>query len=116
MKKSREEVERELRAKAEEAIARTLEWYEKNEAPTLSEIEREVLKMRQILSEEMTRILIQGQATVHPETKPYCQGCGKELREKGTKPKTIECLIGQVKLERGYYHCSTCKTGIFPPG
>ena len=116
MKKSREEVERELRAKAEEAIARTLEWYDKNEAPTLSEIEGEVLKMRRILSEEMTRILIQGQATVRPATKPNCQGCGKERKDKGTKAKAIECLIGQVKLERNYYYCSTCKTGIFPPG
>ncbi len=115
MKKSREEIERELRAKAEEMIAKTLEWYEKHEAPTLSEIEKEVLRMRQVLSEEMTRILIHGQASVHPEKRPDCPECGQRLRNKGEKPKTVECLIGQVKLERACYYCPRCKTGFFPP-
>ena len=116
MKKSREEIEKEMRAKAEEVIARTLEWYDKTEAPTLSEVEAEMLKMRRVLSEEMARILIQGQATVHPESTPYCAKCGGCLEDKGEKVKTIDCLIGQVKLERSYYHCSRCKVGFFPPG
>ena len=115
MKKSREEIERELRAKTEEKIAETLAWYEKHAAPTLSEIEGEVLKMRRLLSEEMARILIQGQASVHPEKKPECPACGQGLRDKGEKPKTVECLIGQVKLERAYYYCPRCKAGVFPP-
>jgi hypothetical protein len=116
MKKSREEIEREMRAKAEEVIARTLEWYDKTEAPTLSEVEAEVVKMRRVLSEEMARILIQGQASVHPESRPYCAKCGGRLEDKGEKRKTVDCLIGQVKIERSYYYCPRCKVGLFPPG
>lgn len=85
--KSREEIEREMRAKAEEVIAKTLEWYDKVEAPTLSEIEAEILKMRRALSEEMARIVIEGQETVRPETIPVCRQCGHRLQEKGEKGK-----------------------------
>lgn len=41
--------------------------------------------MRRVLSEEMARIMIQGQETVHPETIPLCRQCGHRLWDKEEK-------------------------------
>lgn len=31
------------------------------------------------------------------------------------RPKTFTCLLGAIRFERAYYHCSHCHHGIFPP-
>jgi uncharacterized protein with PIN domain len=45
-----------------------------------------------------------------------CQTCGREMRNKGRKRKTIESRGGGIVLERGYCYCTECGAGIFPPG
>lgn len=32
----------------------------------------------------------------------------------GRRPKTFTTALGEVRLERAYYRCSTCNTGICP--
>lgn len=115
MKKSREEVEQEIRVKAEKLIAETLANLDQIGKPTLTDIEGEILKMRQALSEEMARLIIQAQEDVHPEGGVVCHQCGQRMQDKGEKEKTVDSLIGQVHLERSYYYCPTCREGLFPP-
>lgn len=115
MKKSPEEVEKEIRIKAEALIAQSLANINQIGNPTFSDIEREILKMRQALSEEMARLIIQAQEKVKPEEGVVCQQCGQRMKDKGGKEKTVDSLIGQIHLERNYYYCPTCRGGIFPP-
>ena len=44
-----------------------------------------------------------------------CPTCGREMRLKGAKPKSVETRAGSVKAQRDYYHCPICEQGAFPP-
>jgi hypothetical protein len=38
------------------------------------------------------------------------------MHYKGMKEVTVEGRMGRAKLERGYYYCDRCKSGLFPTG
>lgn len=44
-----------------------------------------------------------------------CPECGGKLRNKGKHTKRQVTLRGEVDLERVYYQCEVCGTGVFPP-
>lgn len=115
MKKTREELGQELRQKTEIMIEEVLDWYEANERPTMNQIEMEVLVIREKLGQATAGALIQAQEAVHPEQVPVCPKCQEPMRHKGEKRKSIDGLIGTVGIERVYYYCSECETGLFPP-
>ena len=116
MKKTREELRQELRQQSEILIEEILDWYEANEAPTMSQIEAHVLVVREKLGQETARHLIQAQEAVHPSTAPPCPECHQPMRYKGDKGKRVGGLIGEVAMRRAYYHCPDCQAGLFPPG
>jgi len=116
MKKRREELRQDLEEETEKLIEEILDWYEANERPTMSQIEREVLTIRERLGQATTHKLIQAQEAVHPEKVPVCPKCQEPMRYKGEKRKSIDGLIGSVGVERAYYYCSECEAGLFPPG
>jgi hypothetical protein len=43
-----------------------------------------------------------------------CPRCRGDARFVGYRDKTLVGLLGEVRLERGYYHCSQCGRGFFP--
>jgi hypothetical protein len=43
-----------------------------------------------------------------------CPHCGEAARFVGYRGKGIDSLVGEVHLERGYYHCRHCGRGHFP--
>jgi hypothetical protein len=100
---------------AEAEIEQLLDWTETTEAPDLGKIEEVVLKIRQRIGESMTREVIANQAAVRPVPGPTCPECKQEMHYKGMKTKEITSLIGEVKLNRGYYYCDHCQSGLFPP-
>ena len=106
----------ELMKEAEAVIDDLLDWHETTERPNLSQVEAEVLELRQRLSEEMAVTVIEHQAAVRPVPGPRCGCCGQEMRYKGMKEKTVMSWVGALRLERGYYYCDRCRTGLFPPG
>jgi len=116
MKKTRDELRQELRQKSEILIEKTLDWYEANGTPNMSQIETHVLDIREKIGQETARILIQAQEAVHPPTAPLCPECQQPMRYKGGKGKSVDGLIGEVGMERAYYHCPDCHKGLFPPG
>lgn len=105
-----------LMKEAESTIDELLDWGDSTAKPTLSEIERVVLKLRQRLSEEMAREIIASQEAKHPAVGPPCPKCGQEMTYKGQKRVTPQTWVGDVEIERGYYHCGRCKVGFFPSG
>lgn len=40
--------------------------------------------------------------------------CGKVARYAGRRTKTFTTALGEMTLERAYYHCEACKSGFFP--
>jgi len=43
-----------------------------------------------------------------------CPHCHDEARFVGYRPKKIVSLVGELRLERPYYHCSSCGQGRWP--
>jgi hypothetical protein len=40
--------------------------------------------------------------------------CGKKARYAGRRTKRVESVLGPLRLERAYYHCSSCGHGFCP--
>ncbi|MBE7468668.1 MAG: hypothetical protein DPW09_43855 [Anaerolineae bacterium] len=116
MMKSRAAIKAELMKKAEAVIDELLDWHLATDQPNLTQVEGKVLELRQRLSEQMAETVIASQAAVRPVPGPSCAGCGREMRYKGMKENTVLSWVGELKLERGYYYCDQCRTGLFPPG
>jgi uncharacterized protein with PIN domain len=116
MKRTREERRAALEAKAKELIDELMEWSEETERPNLTQIEDEILRLREVLSEVMLETVMEDQESQTPVAGPRCPKCGKEMHYKGGKSRQVTSRVGEVKLKRGYYYCSRCKESLFPPG
>ena len=115
MKSSREERKARLMKVAEEVIDELLDWSETTAQPNLTEIEALVKRLRKRLGEQMACEAISTQEARQPVPGPQCPECEREMRYKGLKGVTVESWVGDLDIERGYYHCPDCKVGIFPP-
>jgi uncharacterized protein with PIN domain len=114
MKLSRAQKKAKLEAAAE-LIESLLEWDEENEAPNLSEIEEEVLLLRQRFGQALAATVLEGQEAQQLAENPVCPECDEVMRTKGKKRKGVESRVGSLEVERGYYYCPRCKRGFFPP-
>ena len=114
--RKRAELKASLMKEGERVIEELLDWSAETAEPSLGQIEEVVLKLRQELSEKMAVGVVSSQEAVRPVPGPLCEGCGEEMRYKGTFPKQVSSWVGEVKLERGYYSCGPCQRGLFPPG
>jgi hypothetical protein len=116
MKRSQQEKKELLNRKAAELIEQLLEWEDGNPRPTLTQIEDEILHLRKELGKEMAKLVLEEQGTKAQVPGPDCPRCGEEMRYKGQKRDRVESRIGALEIERGYYYCPECRTGLFPPG
>lgn len=116
MKLSRAQKKAEMEKAAKEIIEALLDWDEENETPTLRAIEDELLQIRKRMGQELASQVLENQEATQPVENPSCPHCGKEMRYKGKKPTVVESRLGELKIMRGYYYCSHCKCGLFPPG
>lgn len=116
MKQTRVQKETQLRKAADEMIEAFLAWDEENSAPNLTEIEEVILALRRRMGEEMLGVALGGQEQRQPVESPLCPECGAKMRTKGQKRRAVESRVGGIEMERGYYYCACCQSGIFPPG
>jgi hypothetical protein len=114
--KSRAARKAELMSEAEARIEELLDWAEKSEVPTLEEIEGTVLRLRQQIGEQMAQAVVEGEDARRPVPEPNCRQCGKRMSYKGQKKKAISSWVGELELQRGYFYCEDCASGLFPPG
>jgi hypothetical protein len=115
MKRSQDQVRAELLAEAQAVIDELLAWERQAGAPNLTEMEDKVLALRQRLGQCLLEAVIEDQEVRQPAEPPICPTCREALRYKGQKGTTIESRLGGVAVERGYYYCARCKSGLFPP-
>ena len=116
MKRTRDQLKAELLSEAEEVIDELLEWHEDTEGPTLTEIEDVILKLRQRFGKRMAKVVVGDQEAVRPVPGPLCETCGQEMHYKDMKAVTVEGRTGENRIERAYYYCNRCRSGLFPPG
>lgn len=45
-----------------------------------------------------------------------CPDCGQAMSYKGKSRREVTHLEGELGLERAYYYCTACESGIFPLG
>jgi hypothetical protein len=116
MPRTRAEIKAALQAEAERLIDALLDWTDKTEAPNLTQIEDEVLKLRQQFAEKLAEAAVDGQATADPLT-VTCPQCRRAMHQKKKRQRRrVESRIGGVALKRAYYYCDHCRVGLFPPG
>ena len=116
MKKTREQRQSELQTKANEIIQQLLDWTDQSDKPNLTQMEDEILTLREEMSRAMLASMLNAQEATQPAEGGKCPSCGGTLRFKGRRTGQVESRIGATGLERGYYYCPACQTGIFPPG
>lgn len=82
---------------------------------TLATLTQAVLAARQELTGAIVTELIE---QTHPEVLAQqtasCPHCGRELLARGTPCRTVETLVGAVRLERPYFYCVACRFGFSP--
>jgi hypothetical protein len=116
MPRSRAELQAELEAEADRLIAALLDWTEQTNAPDLTAIEDEVLKLRQEFGERLAAAAVEQQPTVAPLTMK-CPTCDRPTHQKKIRQRRrVQGRVGGVALSRAYYYCDRCQVGLFPPG
>ena len=116
MPRSRAELQAELEAEAARVIGALLDWTDYTEAPTLTQIEDQVLKLRQQFAEKLAEAVVDRQAAVDPLT-VKCPQCGRPMHPKKKRQRRrVQSRVGGVPLKRAYYYCEACRVGLFPPG
>ena len=92
------------------------DWTDRTEAPNLTQIEDEVLKLRQQFAEKLAEAAVDVQATTDP-LRVACPKCGRPMHlKKKRHRRQVESRVGGVPLKRAYYYCDHCRVGLFPPG
>ena len=116
VKAYKEELKQEFMEQAQAVFEEVMADNEGGEELRLSQIEEKVGKLRF----ELTQKLIESKLklAVYKQQGPAakCEGCGREMRDKGPKKRTILTSQGQIELERAYNYCAHCRQGLFPPG
>ena len=109
-----EELKARLMREAEEAIDQMLGEAEDKGRLTITDIEKLARKTGEQVMGEVTQALVDEESN-QPESN-VCPHCGKKMQHKGLKGRDLITETGEVRLERGYYYCKSCRTGLFPPG
>ena len=113
MPNKREELEQQLRAKAEEAIRKLLKNLPDKSDLTMTDIENLVGEMGDEVTQSATEAIAQGEQAEPLEV--ICEGCQVRMQKRGKRKKHVVTKRGEIELERQYYVCPQCGEGIFPP-
>jgi hypothetical protein len=83
--------------------------------PTLAELTQAVLALRQELTQAVTEGLVeQAHRAALEQRTMVCPQCGQTLAARGLQERTVETLVGAVRLRRPYFYCLHCQQGSTP--
>jgi peptidyl-tRNA hydrolase len=83
--------------------------------PTLQELTEAVFALRQELTQAVTEGLVEQahRATLEQRT-AVCPQCGPTLSARGPQERSVETLVGVIRLRRPYFYCERCQLGSTP--
>lgn len=109
------DLEARLRVATEAAIAKVLAERQLPAEATLADIERVARSAGQEIEQAIASALAQESAAEFAAW-PNCPQCAQKLKQKGKRRRRIVTAVGEIEVERVYYHCAACGVGFFPPG
>jgi hypothetical protein len=84
-------------------------------APTLAQVTETVWHLRHALTGGLSTTIVehthQGE---HTRRQSRCPQCHRLLQARPAVQRTVETLVGMVKLERPYFYCAACRVGLYP--
>jgi hypothetical protein len=87
----------------------------KEPKPTLEQLTQAVLALRQELTQAVTEGLVeQAHRAVIEQRTAACPQCGQTLSARGPQDRTVETLVGAIRLRRPYFYCERCQLGTAP--
>jgi len=115
MATTRQELEQKLVEQAQEAIRKMLAGLPENSEITLKDMEAATGVLGQRLMQASLQGLVETEQAVTRGAQ-YCEHCQARMSRRGKRKKRVVTVNGEVEVERDYYLCPTCGTGVFPPG
>ncbi len=115
VRKSQAAVKAELMELVEKRIEEALGVGGKAGGVTFSEIEEQVLAIREEVSVRLAAAMVSEQDKVQAGAVVGCPQCGEAMTYKDHHRLMVTSWVGEVEVERGYYHCAGCQRGLFPP-
>jgi hypothetical protein len=83
--------------------------------PTLEELTQAVFALRQELTQAVTEGLVeQAHRAAMEQRTAACPQCGQTLSARGPQERTVETLVGAIRLRRPYFYCERCQLGTAP--
>ena len=110
-----EKLKREFIEQAQSIFERVMAENESGETLTLSQIEEKVGELRFELTRKLVESKLKLEVKKQEGPAAKCEGCGREMRDKGLKKRTIITSQGEIEIERRYNYCAHCGQGLFPP-
>ena len=87
----------------------------KDRTPTLEELTQAVFALRQELTQAVTEGLVeQAHRAALEQRTAVCPQCGQTLSARGPQERTVETLVGAIRLRRPYFYCAHCQLGSTP--
>jgi Uncharacterised protein family (UPF0236) len=84
-------------------------------APTLAQVTETVWNLRQELTGGLTQTIIEHtHLGEHIRKQVPCPKCARILQARSPVQRTVETLVGPVELERPYFYCRACRSGVYP--
>ena len=104
----------ELWAGVEAALGR---WHAEHPEATLAEMEAAVEEQLTRLRTHLLQARVAAGSAAAEAERPACPHCGTPLQRRGRRRRTLTGRGGgALHLERPYYECPACGSGLFPPG
>jgi len=92
-----------------------LEEHVKASQPTLEELTQAVFALRQELTQAVAEGLVeQAHRGLVEQRTAACPQCGQTLVARGPQERTVETLVGAIRLQRPYFYCERCQLGTVP--
>jgi hypothetical protein len=83
--------------------------------PTLEELTQAVFALRQELTQAVTEGLVEeAHRALMEQRTASCPQCGQMLSARGPQERTVETLVGAIRLRRSYFYCERCQLGTAP--
>jgi hypothetical protein len=93
----------------------TLEARVKEPQPTLEQLTQAVFALRQALTPAVTEGLVeQRPRAVMEQRTAVCPHCGQTLSARGPTERTVETLVGAIRLRRPSFYGERCQLGTVP--
>lgn len=83
--------------------------------PTLMDLTQVVLEERRAFTGALTQAFVERRYDAYlKQERADCPKCGRSLKAREVEPRTVETLVGSVRLERPYFYCGACRHGVYP--